>query len=158
METKLATVDDLAGELDLRGEPWNLYRLALGGWAVHLGNGREDPANRVVPKVEVGKGGAPTILEALQAAVNSPRLPVIPKCPQVLYHEEFEVKKRGNSWWIYRNGLPSTGHIATKREALERITTAVQRARAARDAWDAEHAAFVGVHTAGEHFYWKDNL
>lgn len=137
----------LVDTLDCTGEPWNLWRAATGKWFVQRGKGRTDPASRTV--------GADTIPEVLQLAVNSKRLPVVPRKPR-LCHYAYEKQGTGSRpWKITRDGRPVMNlklkcHAQVSSERLREDQTK------ARDAWNREYYIFTETHAEGVDFYWED--
>ncbi len=136
----------LVDTLDAADEPWNLWRAAGGKWIVQRGEGRTDPASRTLE--------GSTLPEVLQLAVDSKRLPMIPRKPE-LRHYNLE-KRAGALPW----NLLCSGHsfriIKRKSDAKIALEQCQIQQRENIDAWIDEHFLFTSTHTAGVDFYWVD--
>jgi hypothetical protein len=140
-------VTSLVATIDASTEPWNIWRAAGGKWIVQRGHGRTDPSSRTLE--------ATTIPEVLQLAVDSKRLPVIPRKPQ-LCHYGFEKYSTGaRPWKVLRNGQP-VQHLNLKRDAVAAVKQQQIQQREDIDAWNKEHFYFTESHTADVDFYWID--
>lgn len=137
----------LVDTLDAADEPWELWRAAGGKWHIRRGKYRDDPATRTV--------GADTICEVLQAAVDSKRLPTVPRKPQ-LRHYSFEKRGTGaRSWKVLCDGQ-TIQHLNLKRNAKAIVEVRLRMQIKARDGWVDEHFAFTETHTENVDFYWID--
>ncbi len=137
----------LVDTLDAADEPWELWRAAGGKWHIRRGKYRDDPATRTV--------GADTICEVLQAAVDSKRLPTVPRKPQ-LRHYSFEKHGTGaRSWKVLRDGQPIR-HLDLKRDAKSAVGGRLSEQIKARDNWVDKYFTFTETHTENVDFYWID--
>lgn len=154
------TIDEMVAALDERspgisfpsdgrprsGERWDLYRRWDGQWGVTMTEGNDDPARRTVH--------APTIAGALQAALDRPRLPVVPPEPK-LYRLSVEKTPDGRRWTVMADGRIEVAWTKTKRDATERHDDLTRRQVEARDAWFDKWYALIQSGTEGVDFYWK---
>ena len=137
----------LVDTLDATDEPWQLYRAASNKWIVQRGKGRTDPAFRTLE--------ADTIPEVLQLAIDSKRLPVIPRKP-LLHHYACTRQGTGSRPWKLTRDGAAIINLKLKREAEMEVERYHEAQLLARDAWVNEHFHFTSTHTAGVDFYWVD--
>lgn len=146
-ETSDVDVTHLVDTLDATDEPWQLWRAAGGKWVVQRGNGRSDPALRTLE--------GSTICEVLQLAIDSKRLPIVPRKPQ-LRHYSFEKRGTGSrTWKVLCDGHP-VQHLELKRDAVATVEQRQIQQREDINAWNKEHFYFTESHTADVDFYWID--
>lgn len=145
--TTYIDVTHLVDTLDASDEPWTLWRAAGGKWIVHRGEVHDDPASRTLE--------ADTICGVLQSAVDSKRLPVIPRKPR-LQHISFEQSGTGGrTWKVTCDGCPIL-HLRKKIEAQTHAKQFHDAQIKARDAWVDEHFHFTETHIENIDFYWTD--
>lgn len=142
----MTATDDKVTLLDLRGEKWDLYRLATGGWCVKFHAPGEIMANRSVQGV--------TIEAALDAAVACPPLPVIPRRPTRVGSVMTE-RRTGNKWALIVDGSFYAGNLATKRSADALGERVKARAAAEADEWNTKYLATVANGTEGVDWRWE---
>jgi hypothetical protein len=126
------------------GEKWDLYRCHDGDWIVSL-RGDDKEADRSTRGT--------TIAAALVAALDSPRLPVVPPTPTVLRASQMTVAKDGNSWKLVYPDGNWFGRSATKRGALEVAARIEAISIAAFDDWCARYGALVANGVEGVDYY-----
>lgn len=137
----------LATALDASDEPWQLWRAAGGKWIIQRGEGHSDPSSRTLE-------GA-TIHEVLQLAVDSKRLPTVPRKPR-LRHYSFEKRGTGaRSWKVLCDGHPIL-HLGLKRDAKTAVDRLSSEQIKARDNWVNKHLLFIETHRENVDFYWID--
>lgn len=137
----------LTNTLDASTEPWQLWRAASGKWYLRRGDSRNDPSSRTLE--------GDTLVDVLQAAVNSKRLPTIPRKPP-LHHYVVEKSGTGSrTWKVMCDGRPIL-HLGRKGDALDHVERFQRLQIKARDAWVDEHFHFIDTHTEGVDFYWID--
>jgi len=148
------TADDLAAQLDQRGEPWDLYRGKGDGdgpiWVVCLGRG-VDTRDRD----DVRRFQARTLLAVLEEAVNAgPPLPVVPRQPPVMARSSFTARKDGSHWRLDYPGRPYYGRFATKKAAEAAADNITARAVRESEEWAATHGIWLACRTEGVDFRW----
>lgn len=146
---------DLAVEtLDQRGEKWDLYRCHDKDWIVLLGGNLGGP---VTPDRNSRTVRGKTILGALEAAVASVPLPVVPRKPEP-WAATLEVRKSGSKWGIYDPSTQRTmaGDMKTKTIAQTNLATWVTREAETLAAWEAEYGPIVASGTPEVDFRWAD--
>lgn len=141
-------IDAMVAALDERSattnEKWDLYRCFDGDWIVAL-RGDDKAGDR--------EARGATIATALEAAINSHRLPVVPPAPTILRACMMTVTKEGNSWkMVYPDGT-WYGRSSTKKAALEAAARIEARTVAAHDAWVDKYGALVANGVEGVDYY-----
>lgn len=145
MSTDITT--PLVTTLDASTEPWDMYRAATKKWIVQRGHGRMDPLSRTLE--------ADTIPEVLQLAIDSKRLPVIPRKP-LLYHYACTRQGTGTRPWKLTRDGGAILNLKSKREAETEVERHREAQLLARDAWIDKHFLFISTHTVDVDFYWMD--
>lgn len=132
------------------GETWDIWRTHDRRWCVKRRSALPgpDPLERTVNR--------DTLTEALRAALDSKRIPMIPRRPVPIDVGRTTVTKLSGSrpWRAEIAGLYAGGY-RTKREAQEAIDGFVARSAKAVAEWDAEHAPFVAAHVEGVDFVFE---
>jgi hypothetical protein len=140
-------IDAMVAALDGRSadtnEKWDLYRCFDGDWIVAL-RGDDKAADR--------EARGATIATALEAAINSHRLPVVPPAPTILRAWQALITK-SSTWWAlsYQNG--GFCHASTKKAALEAAGRIEARTVAEYDAWVDKYGALVANGIEGVDYY-----
>ena len=142
MAPRQSLTSTLVAELDRKfPAAWDLYRLAVGGWAV-----------KVKGEDEAFKGE--TIEDALQSAVDFVPLPRIPRVPTLLFKDSFSIVKSGSKWDVHYNGGYYCGGIMTERKAEATIDHHVAMAEKRYLDWLAEFGCHYQLKDEGVTFRW----
>jgi hypothetical protein len=139
-----AMVAALDGRSAATNEKWDLYRCFDGDWIVAL-RGDDKAADR--------EARGATIVTALEAAINSPRLPTVPPAPTILRACTMTVAKEGNSWKIVYPDGTWFGRSPTKKAAVATVARIEARTVEAYDAWVDKYGALVANGVEGVDYY-----
>lgn len=137
-------VDELVSQIDAKhGSTWDLYRSAMGEWCFKLEN-------------EGVVSSSKSLSECLESGLAYTALPKYPRKPTALPIDQFEVKKSGYKWSIYRRRNFICGHIATRKEAENAVTEMSKKSEQEREAWDIKYGPLIAGKIEGVDFRYED--
>jgi hypothetical protein len=129
--------------LDARGEKWDLYRCHDKDWIVNLGGG--------TPNQRTARGS--TIQEALEAAVLSIPLPLVPRRPPEYVNLTVRKEECGK-WAIFDGQSRLTGAIQTKTKAHEAAIQLETSSARGLNEWRTKYDSIVSTGREGVDFRW----